>query len=153
MRRASFARARCEPHAFSRPVYAARFRASDIVALCAFPTPKRNGKTPAAPECDRWRFFEITFASHDFAVLQLAASLKLLARDGWYAGGSPVLAVLARADGNGDPACPLPLPAFEGGGGITVTDSRGFPPHSSNPSEALSARAPDGAVCYSVVSF
>ena len=62
-----------------------------------------------------------------------------------------MLAVLARADGNGGPACPLPLPAFEEGGGITVTDSRGFPPHSSDPSEALSARAPDGAVLYSVV--
>ena len=44
MRRASFMRARCEPHTFAHPVYAARFRASDIIALCAFPTPKRNGK-------------------------------------------------------------------------------------------------------------
>ena len=78
--------------------------------VARIPHTEKKWKTPAAPEWDRWRFFEITFASHDFAVLQLAASLKLLARDGWYAGGSPVLAVLARADGNGGPAYPSPSP-------------------------------------------
>ena len=61
-----------------------------------------------------------------------AASLKLLTRGGCYAGESPVLAVLAYADGNGGPTYPLPFPALKKRCGITVTDSRGFSPHSSN---------------------
>ena len=60
------------------------------------------------------------------------ALLKLLTRGGCYAGGSPVLAVLAYADGNGGPTYPLPFPALKKRCGITVTDSRGFSPHSSN---------------------
>ena len=43
-----------------------------------------------------------------------------------------MLAVLAYADGNGGPTYPLPFPALKKRCGITVTDSRGFSPHSSN---------------------
>ena len=64
-----------------------------------------------------------------------------------------MLAVLAYADGNGGPTHPLPFPHSKEGRSITVTDSRGFSPHSSDPSEALFARAPDGAALYSVVCF
>ena len=38
----------------------------------------------------------------------------LLAEIDRFAGGSPVLAVLAYADGNGGPTYPLPFPMFKG---------------------------------------
>ena len=174
MRRASFVRARCEPHTFAHPVYAARFRASDIVALCAFPTPKRNGKRQrprngiagvssksrslrslaacglsgfacfaallSRPACLHvlQPLFCLAACLHalpdNFAPLCLAASLRLNC-------SRVVVVTLA------GPRCwrfsPTPTarevrlirspsPCSKERRGITVTDSRGLSPHSSN---------------------
>ena len=115
----------------------------------AFPTPNRNGKTPAAPEWDRWRFFEITLASRGFAVLRLA-SLKLLTHAGCYAGGSPVLAVPSCTGVCGGPTHPPPSPRSREGRhhGDRLA---GLPTPFIRLGGARRPRATGGAVCYSVV--
>ena len=110
MRRASFACARCEPHAFLRPACAARTFARAALLRCArSPHRIEMAKRQRPPEWNRWRFSEITLASRGIAVLRLA-SLKLLAHAGCYAGGSPVLAVPSCTGVCGGPTHPLPSP-------------------------------------------
>ena len=136
MRRASFVRARCRPHAFAHPAYAnARAFARAALLRCARSPHRKEWKNASGPEMgslallrNRVRFAAWRLAGFAALPLRLNCSrvvvVTLAGPRCWRFSPTPTAREVRLIRS--------PSPCSKERRGITVTDSRGFSPHSSN---------------------
>ena len=136
MRRASFVRARCRPHAFAHPAYAnARAFARAALLRCARSPHRKEWKNASGPEMgslallrNRVRFAAWRLAGFAALPLRLNCSrvvvVTLAGPRCWRFSPTPTVTEVRLIRS--------PSPCSKERCSITVTDSRGLSPHSSN---------------------
>ena len=134
VRRASFVRTRCRPHAFAHPAYAnARAFARAALLRCARSPHRKEWKNASGPEMGSLAFLRnrVRFARlRSFAALLLRLNcsrvvvVTLAGPRCWRFSPTPTAREVRLIRS--------PSPCSKERRGITVTDSRGLSPHSSN---------------------